>query len=333
MISPFKYSQRGNSITSLRIKTGLERRGYMIDLVSLEDKDVAAQVREALKQNPFLLHAFHARHWGKLLAEIPSLENMPVILTTTGTDLHQDLAQNDSYVIQGLSSADKIVLFHRDFEPLLSHPYPQLTDRLTVIPQGISLPEPSAPFALPPAIGPQDFVFYLPSGLRPVKNLELTLDGLESIQPNYPRLKLVIIGAAIDPSYSRQLLERIKTLPWVVWLGEIPHTVVSSLIRHCHAVINSSHCEGQPQGALEAMSLGLPCILTAAPGNLNLIQNGREGFYVHDAVEFSQAAKTLLDNPQLAARMGAAAQTLVKTRFAPENEINAYADLYRQLCP
>lgn len=332
MISPFKHSQRGNSITSLRIKTGLEKRGYNIDLISLEDQQASLQIKRKLVEHGYsLFHAFHARYLGKVLEDIPALQALPILLTTTGTDLHVDLPNQDPLVQKGLLAAQKIVLFHQDFKPLISRPYPQLRSRLTVIPQGIYLQNVSRETFLMVDFQPDDFVFYFPSGLRPIKNFELVLNGLEKIKPDYPQLKLVIIGAVIDPHYSREVLARIKALPWITYLGEIPNTEVSSVIHHCHAVINSSHFEGQPQGALEAMQLGLPAILTAVPGNLGIIKDGREGYYVSNEAEFAQAARNLMDHPSRAKAMGAAARQLTEKNFSLLRELQAYDDLYRQL--
>jgi len=164
-----------------------------------------------------------------------------------------------------------------------------------------------------------------------VKNVDLLIDALEKIQPDYPHLKLLIIGAIINPQYSRMILERIKSLPWVSYLGEIPHECVRDLILHADVVVNTSLAEGQPQGALEAMSLGLPCILTAVPGNLHIIEDGGEGFYVNTESELTQAARTFMDNPQLTIKMGQAARELVAKKFNPGKELNAYENLYQQL--
>ena len=332
MVSPFKHSQRGNSITSLRLKTGLEKQGFMIDLVSLEDSHASLQIQKKLAENHYsLIHAFHARHWGNTLEQIPSWQDLPILLTTTGTDLHLDLQKNDPLVKKGLFSAQKIVLFHEDFKNLIIVPFPELAPRLAVIPQGIFFENVSRETFLSLDSKQDDFIFLFPSGFRPVKNLELTLNALESIQPDYSHLKLVIIGALIDPDYSRQMLQRIDALPWVTYMGEVPHASVQELILHADVVVNSSHAEGQPQGALEAMSLGLPCILSAAPGNLHIIKNGREGFYVHNEKDFARAARIFMDHPQRTKMMGQAARKLVEEKFSLEKELNAYAELYQQL--
>jgi len=332
MVSPFKRSQRGNSITSLRLKTGLEKRGFVIDLVSLEDNHASLRIQKKLAENHYsLIHAFHARHWGNTLEQIPSLQDLPILLTTTGTDLHFDLQRNNQLVKKGLFSAQKIVLFHQDFRDLIAVPFPELAPRLTVIPQGIFFENVSRETFLPLDFKQDDFIFLFPSGFRPVKNLELTLNALESIQPDYSNLKLVIIGSLIDPDYSRRMLQRIDALPWVIYIGEIPHASVRELILHADVVVNSSHAEGQPQGALEAMSLGLPCILSAVPGNLHIIEEGQEGFYVHNETELARAARTFLDHPRRTKMMGQAARKLVEERFSLEKELNAYAELYQQL--
>jgi len=333
MVSPSKHSQRGNSITSLRLKTGLEKRGFAIDLVSLEDSHAALQIQRMVAENNYsLIHAFHARHWGKILEEIPSLQDQPILLTTTGTDLHFDLQKNDLLVKKGLFSAQKIVLFHQDFRDLICVPYPVLGPRLRVIPQGIYFPNVSRETFLSFDFKQDDFIFLFPSGFRPVKNFELTLNALGNIQADYPHLKLVIIGALIDPDYSRTMLQRIDAAPWVTYMGEISHASVRELIQHADVVVNSSHAEGQPQGVLEAMSLGLPCILSAVPGNLHIIEDGREGFYVHNEKEFAQAARIFMDDPQRTKMMGQAARNLVEKKFSLEKELNAYTDLYQQLC-
>jgi glycosyltransferase involved in cell wall biosynthesis len=333
MITPFQRSQRGNRITSTRLKKGLEARGYTIDLVSLEETDAVLQLEEKLKNKHYaFIHAFHALHWGRLLEKLPRMQEIPILLTTTGTDLHFDLHGKDATLIKkSLFSAQKIVCFHQDFIALISARYPALLPRLMVIPQGIEFPPVDAPTSLPVDFQQDDFIFFFPSGLRPVKNFELLIDALEKIQPDYPHMKLLIIGAIIDPQYGQKILARIKTLPWVTYLGEIPHENVPDLILRANVVVNSSQAEGQPQGALEAMSLGLPCILTAVPGNLHIIEDGREGFYVHNAAELAKAARLFMDNPQLTKTMGLAARELVAKYFSRENELNAYVDLYRQL--
>ena len=333
MISPFHRQQRGNSLTTARIKQGLEARGFNIDLLSLEECTAIDHLETKMAANKYaLVHGFHALYLARFLREKRWLEEIPLVLTTTGTDLHYELYGPEKALVErAFQIAQKIVVFHQDFIRLISQLYPELQPKLLNIPQGIFLPPGSALESSQLGLQKEDFVFLLPSGLRPVKHIELAIDALEELQAAYPKLQLVIIGARLNHDYSQSIMERISLLPWVKYLGEIPHEKVYSVMMHCNVVINCSHTEGQPQGALEAMSLGKPCILTAVPGNLNIIEHGREGFYVRNAEELRQAAQRFLDQPELTLKMGRAACSLVANHFSLEKELNAYACLYQQI--
>lgn len=333
MVSPFHQKQRGNSMTTARIKQGLESRGFVIDLLSLEESEAISRLKAKMDTNKYaLVHGFHALHFARFLLEKRWLEQIPLVLTTTGTDLHYDLYGKEKSLIEGVFQAvRKIVVFHHDFIPLISQLYPGLQSKLISIPQGVFLPQGPALESSQRPFQEDDFIFLLPSGLRPVKNLELAINALEKLQPDHPQLKLLIMGADLHPEYSRAIMERVNLLPWIEYIGEIPHEQVHSVIMHSDVVINCSHAEGQPQGALEAMSRGKPCILTAVPGNLNIIKHGKEGFYVRNETDFVQAARSYLNQPERTLIMGQAASALVENNFCMEKELNAYSCLYRQI--
>ncbi len=333
MITPFHRQQRGNSVTSARLKNGLESRGFGIDLLSLEESHAFSQLGMCLDLKQYaLVHALHARHLAQALEEIPRLYELPIILTTTGTDLHFDMHGTEcSRVEKAFQAASKIVVFHKDFVELIAGTYPELKHKLVAIPQGVFLPLGLPCTRQQLGLSDKDFVFLLPSGLRPVKNIALAIDAMEKVQPDYPNLRLLIMGADLNPDYSRPILEHIKNRSWIKYLGEIPHDQIRSLMMQADVVINTSQAEGQPQAALEAMSLGKPCILTAVPGNSNIIEPGKEGYYVCNEEDLIQAAKTLINNPDMAKKMGLAAHHLVTDKYRLEQELDAYTALYHHL--
>lgn len=333
MITPFHQAQRGNSITTARIREGLAARGYQIELLSLDEPGWTNRL-QAILTGPGcdLLHGFNARHMGQLLHSHPALTQLPLIVTTTGTDIHVDLDHDyRTSVLRALAAARVIVVFHEDFRLRVFNAYPPARDKLVVIPQSVWLPDAPARNRCDFGLSPDETIFVLPSGLRPVKNISLAIDALLELHPGYPHMRLVIIGADLDSSYSRPLLERMHTLPWVTYWGEIPHQEMGARLAVCDVVLNTSRSEGQPQAALEAMSLGLPCIMTDVPGNRHLITNGREGFYVRDEMDLCRAARRLLDDQHLRQQMGARAQQLVRSKYHPQQEIDAYEQLYRQI--
>jgi len=277
-----------------------------------------------------------------VLAAAPEIKQFPLLLTTTGTDLNYYLrAKGDeaSLVCNAFQAAHKIVVFHEKFSETIQGFYPELATKLITIPQGVYLPEDKSRDLRRVkhrqrrdlGLTEEDIVFILPSGLRRIKNIDLAINALEKVYADFPQVRLVILGAMIEADYSRYLRQRINQLEWVSYLGEVPHKEVKSILALGDIVLNTSDSEGQPQGALEAMSLGKPAILSAVPGNLNLIQSGIEGFYIQSENELIEVAKTLINNPNLRKQMGAAARRLVETGFSVKKELAAYSELYRQL--
>lgn len=330
MITPYTTVQRGNSLTTERLQRFLTARGFHVDRFSIESPDWPQRLQQALAHTQYnLIHGFHALHFGRVLTEVPLVQELPIILTATGTDIHLDLNGPDKeLVLKSMRIAQKIVVFNADFCRDMRSSYPEWGDKLVTIPQGVFL-EPGA-VKTRGEIGsaPEDFVFLLPSGLRPVKNLGLAIEALREVQRDHPEVRLLIIGAIIDEDYARPLLKCMQELDWIIYLGEVPHNEMGSLLALGDVVLNTSISEGQPQGALEAMSLGKPCILTAVSGNLNLIENGCEGFYVQDRNDLMVAANILLSNPIIRHNMGQNASRLVQAKFSLEQEVNAYSCLY-----
>ncbi len=332
MVTPYLHSQRGNSVTATRLFTGLSRKGYTIDLISMDEPDWEMKLDYCTDVNCYgLVHGFHARQFSRVVNH-PLIKKIPILLTTTGTDINCDLLGPQSkQTLETMLLASKIVVFNLHLGRQITAIEPCLQSRQVVIPQAVELP--SAPLVTRQQLGLScdDTVFVLPSGLRPVKNLDLALDGLEIVYQKHPHLHLLIVGAAIDVEYTAHLKSRLSTLNWAHYLGEIPHQKMEGILQTADIVLNTSHAEGQPQGALEAMYLGKPSVLTSVPGNLDIIMNGIHGYYINSAEELAAAALQLIQSPSLRYAMGNQARQLVKKKYAVEQEINAYNQIYKAL--
>lgn len=333
LITPFHRSRRGNSLTSERLQKGLTGKGFSIDLLSLEERNWLEILRQGLAEQRYgLIHGFHASRIGRVIKSEPDIKNVPLIITMTGTDINYDIKGSEKDILLGaLQVAQKIVVFNRDFKETLVKLNPELGEKTAIIPQGVVLEEGRPVKREDVGLSARNIVFLLPSGLRPVKNIKIAIQMLEKVQQRYSEVRLLIIGAALDQEYSRFIESYIRNLPWVVYIGEIPHEEMKNTLMLGDIVINTSLAEGQPQGALEAMSLGKPALLTAVPGNLNIIENGREGFYVSNAEEMYAAAESLVNNIFLREKMGKAAKILLENKYTQEQELNRHQKIYRQI--
>ncbi|SHG77608.1 Glycosyltransferase involved in cell wall bisynthesis [Thermosyntropha lipolytica DSM 11003] len=330
LLTPFYSQQRGNKITASRLWAGYRGRGVKAYLVSLDDTEWIFKIRDILKNtnNLAVLHGFNARYMMNALERMPELKKLPLLLTLTGTDINEDRGYTFYPV---LSWASYIVVFQAYFAHGLSKVYPDLKEKIRIIPQGVKIPLVEGKTRRDLGWEEKEIVFILPSGIRPVKNIMLAVKALHKVYLSYPQIRLVILGPLIDEDYGKEVLKAVKEYSWIRYLGEIEHEKIGDYLALSDVVINCSLSEGQPQAALEAMGLGKPAILTAVPGNLGVIEDKKEGLYVKNLDELARAAAFFVENPEEKERMGKNAKELVRAKYRPEWEIDQYIKLLQEI--
>lgn len=100
-------------------------------------------------------------------------------------------------------------------------------------------------------------------------------------------------------------------------------------------VVLPSLSEGLPFALLEAMAAGKPVVASAVGYIPSVLHNGRTGVLSPpgDSESLAAAMALLLENPEVARDMGRNAQAEVERRFSLNGMLEAYDDLYRELCP
>ena len=94
---------------------------------------------------------------------------------------------------------------------------------------------------------------------------------------------------------------------------------------------------GASTGGMLMLALGraLPCIATNVKGLRNLIESGRDGLLVspEDPTALQKAITEVLDDADLARRLGQNACEQARIRFSLDVEADRLAELYRQVSP
>jgi len=91
--------------------------------------------------------------------------------------------------------------------------------------------------------------------------------------------------------------------------------------------------EGLPNVVLEAMSCGLPCVVTRISGTTDIIDHGRSGmlFDVNDESSFIDAMTPLLGNADRRARLGSQAAAEIHSRLSSKKSAERYLRLYQSM--
>lgn len=167
--------------------------------------------------------------------------------------------------------------------------------------------------------------------LVPVKNHQHLLRALAKTKTD---LRLVLAGEFLDRSYAaelQRLTEELGLKDRVRFLGKIND--VPNLLRAVDIFAFCSHVESCPVALLEAMALGLPCIVTDIPAMLDIHQPGKTALVVpRDNVDaFAAALDELALDQDQRRRLGETGRKQIEERFTIERETSDHQRLYLEL--
>jgi glycosyltransferase involved in cell wall biosynthesis len=149
-----------------------------------------------------------------------------------------------------------------------------------------------------------------------LKNQRLLLDALARLAPERPRLRAALVGEGELRGELEAHAERLGLADRVSLLGFRADAV--DVIAAADVFALSSDSEALPLTLLEAMTHGRPVVSTAVGSIPDAVADGESALLVPpgDVDAFSAALARLLDDPQLAARLGAAGRETVERRYS-----------------
>ncbi|MEI9815146.1 MAG: N-acetyl-alpha-D-glucosaminyl L-malate synthase BshA, partial [Acidobacteriota bacterium] len=174
-----------------------------------------------------------------------------------------------------------------------------------------------------------DFILIHLSNLRPVKRVDDVLKVVHALKDN-PRVKLLVLAGDLFEPFE-PLVKDLGLCDRVV----VRHNVVDieNYIAASDAGIYASERESFGMGVLETMSFGKPVVATRVGGVAEIVVDGQTGFLrrLGDVPQLAAAVRKLIDDPELSARMGAAAKSRAENCFSAEASVGRYVDFYRRV--
>ena len=166
--------------------------------------------------------------------------------------------------------------------------------------------------------------------LDAVKGVPLLLDAFAAVRADRPGARLTVVGdgparKSLEAQAARLGIEDATTFTGYRAQGE-----VAALLEEADMLVLPSFAEGVPVVLMEAMASRIPVIASQVAGVPELVEDGVSGFVVPpgDAGTLAARLGTLLDDPGLCARMGAAGRAKVEADYDIGAEAGWLATLF-----
>lgn len=164
--------------------------------------------------------------------------------------------------------------------------------------------------------------------LWPQKRIKDAIWAADLLKVIRDDMHLLIIGDGPQRVQLVRFRNQVRIADRVHFLGH--RNDVFRILPHVDVFWSTSGYEGQSNSILEAMACGVPVVATDIPGTRDLVASGETGFLVPvgNRAAFAKLTNQLLDNPQLARKLGENARNRVHTHFSIAEMIRRYTDLY-----
>lgn len=199
-----------------------------------------------------------------------------------------------------------------------------------VIPNGVD-----TEFFCPAAIGGVSktgpFAFLFVGRFQTAKNLFYLFDHMALLKHSGAApFVLQLVGDGPQRDELEAHAKKVGIDKDLIWHGWVDKGRVLEIYRNAGCLINPSLCEGMPNVVLEAMACGLPVIASRVPGNDAVVRHGESGwlFELDKPEAFLAALRSVMENPDLARRMGRTGRAWVLEEFSWRRVAEAYAGLF-----
>lgn len=165
------------------------------------------------------------------------------------------------------------------------------------------------------------------------KGINELVSAFNKLNREYPDVKLHLVGgreAELDPlkEETLQLIEKNENIQEHGAQSDVrPYLAASDVF------VLPSYREGFPNVVLEALSMGLPCVVSEVNGAKDAIHNNENGILIpkKDADSLYEAMRRLYCDGRLRKDMSLKARPLVKQRFSRPDVWKATLDMYNSL--
>ena len=221
-----------------------------------------------------------------------------------------------------IRKADKIVAISQFTKDDIEHFYPKSTGKVQVIYNSFNFGKFDGGEAA--HVGADYFIAI--STNADYKNQKTILEAFYSYCEKGGEKRLVIIGRLNNETEAGKIYERLSKVvkDRIIWKSNIPNSELGALYRGASCFISASKFEGLGMPVVEAMSFGLPVLLSDIPPHREVSINKGEYFEPTDVDKLAdKMLKMSFEKREYV--------TDIKAMFSEENTSAKYVELINQM--
>ncbi len=286
----------------------------------------------------------HILPLGWIASAIKRMRGTRIITVTYGEDVsvYRNGPRTRPMLEAALAASDAVTSLTAITARQIAELAPPCAGRLTVIPPPVNPEIAAIPAAEGAALrgkhGMLDRrVLLTVARMVPRKGVDVTMEALALLAPEYPDLIYLVIGTGPDLPRLQTLRTRLDLADRVQFLGEVEDQ--RPFFHACDVFVmpNRTMPDGEQEGYgivfAEAGLAGRPVIAGRSGGAVEAVEDGVTGFVVDpgDPRAVAGAIRRLLDDPAVSARMGGAGLRHAMEKCAPPVIWDAFDTVVRRV--
>jgi glycosyltransferase involved in cell wall biosynthesis len=249
------------------------------------------------------------------------------------------LAIADRTLVRAFMTATNphVVVMDTPMREYIGRRYAVPTDRMVPIPVGVE-PSPvdrSAGLAVRDRLGIGRRPVVLSLGhVIPVRDRLGLVETLPALLEKRPDALVVVVGHVYDDRFLRRA-ETLGVRDHIMLIGSVPRTEVPSFVAAADVEVHDLQGHGLGTASLEVLGAGVPVVAVVRPDNFPGISlRSWENIVLvepDDPRSLADAIVHLLDDPELARRVAAGQQRLVRDHFTMQAVTDAHIAMYERV--
>ncbi len=163
-----------------------------------------------------------------------------------------------------------------------------------------------------------------------LKGQNYLMEAFKDISQKFPEAKLLLVGDGILREELENYAKKNNIYHKVIFTGLVPPEKIPEYVAIMDILVHTSLREGLPKAVAQGFAGGKPVVAFDIDGTKEVVINGKTGFIVPpENVELlKEKLIFLLENSEIAGKMGIEGQELIKKLFPVEKMVDEIEKIY-----